>query len=245
MSKLAVLADIHGNLPALQAVIADLARREIDAVVNLGDHASGPLWPHETLALLIEQPWTQIAGNHDRLLVHQPPEQHNLSDQYAFARLSAAQREWLAGLPATAHLDGGILLCHGSPSDDTQYLLETVAHGGLRLARPAEIAERLGEVRARVLLCGHTHIQRVVRLDSAMLIVNPGSVGAPGYQDDTPEPHVVAAGSPHARYALLEERGGEVHTELVALPYDSEAAADQARRNGRPEWEAALRTGFL
>ena len=68
MTRIAVLSDIHGNLPALTAVLDDVARHAPDLVLNLGDHASGPLWPRETLELLRRQTWVQIAGNHDRTL---------------------------------------------------------------------------------------------------------------------------------------------------------------------------------
>jgi putative phosphoesterase len=245
LTTIAILADIHGNLPALHAVVDDLRHRGVETVVNLGDHASGPLWPRETLDFLMGQPWVQIAGNHDRLLVHQHPDEHNASDRYAFARISSAQKEWLRALPATIRLDGDILLCHGTPTDDSTYLLETVAHGGVRLARPSEIVGRLAGITAPLVLCGHTHIPRVVQVSDSLLVVNPGSVGAPGYKDVEPEPHVVEIGSPHARYALLERQTNEWHVELVAVAYDHLGAARQAGRNGRPEWESALRTGYL
>ena len=244
MTRIAIIADIHGNLPALQAVMADLRGRGAATVVNLGDHASGPLWPAATLDLLIEQDWVQIAGNHDRQLVSQPPEQHGESDRYAYAELSQRHREWLAALPAQAHLSHDILLCHGTPADDSVYLLETVAHGEVRLARPAEIRQRLGGAAAPIILCGHTHRPRAYTLDET-LIINPGSVGLPAYADDTPEPHAVESGSPHARYALLDATASGWQVSHIALDYDHGAAAAQAERNGRPDWAAALRTGRM
>jgi predicted phosphodiesterase len=245
MAQIAVLADIHGNLAALEAVLADLGRQPIDQVLNLGDHASGPLWPRETLALLQLQPWTQIAGNHDRQLVQIDPRMHGESDRYAFAQLGQDQLDWLRALPPTAQHTPEILLCHGTPSDDTRYLLESVDHGRARPADRPEILERLAGTRAPLLLCGHSHTARVVQLDPALLIVNPGSVGLPAYEDDTPEPHVVEAGAPHARYALIERSDSGWRVELRAVPYDHDRAADQARRNGRSDWESALRTGCL
>lgn len=244
MTRIAIISDIHGNLPALQAVIADLRTRNAARVVNLGDHASGPLWPAATLDLLIEQDWISIAGNHDRQLVSQPPEQHGASDRHAYAELTARHRAWLAALPAQAHLSHDILLCHGTPDSDSRPLLETVAHGGARLALPAEIRRRLGGEAAPIILCGHTHLPRLVQLDQT-LIINPGSVGLPAYEDDSPEPHVVENGSPHARYALLDatERGWQVA--FIALDYDHGVAAAQAERNGRSDWAAALRTGHM
>src|SRR6476646_4780731 len=113
-TAIAVVADVHGNLPALEAVVEDIGRRGIDAVINLGDHASGPLWPQETLALLMQQSWVQIGGNCDRQVVRQAPTDHGDSDRFAFERLSAAQREWLAARPATARVLDQILAFHGT-----------------------------------------------------------------------------------------------------------------------------------
>lgn len=244
MERIAVLADIHGNLPALGVVVADIVRRGITTVVNLGDHASGPLWPAATLAFLMQQPWTHIAGNHDRHLVQQEPATHGASDRYAFAQLNEAHLAWLCALPTTRHLPPDILLCHGTPSNDDQYLLETVDQGVVRLATQQEIAQRLAGIQAAVILCAHTHIPRVVHLDG-QLIVNPGSVGLPAYMDETPEPHIVATGSPLARYAIVEAHADGWCVELIALPYDHQQAAQQAQANGRPDWALALATGFL
>ena len=74
-------------------------------------------------------------------------------------------------------------------------------------------------------------------------IVNPGSVGCPGYVDDTPPAHVSEAGSPHARYALLDDSSGGWAVELIAIAYDRDRAAGRAAANGRPEWAMALATG--
>jgi putative phosphoesterase len=245
MGLLAILADIHGNLPALQAVVADVARRGIPTVVNLGDHASGPLWPAETLTFLMAQPWVHIAGNHDRQLVAQPPGSHGASDRYAFERLTAAHRSWLAALPPTIRLESDVLLVHGTPTHDERYLLETVAREQVHLAQPSTIRERLAQAQAAVVLCGHSHTPRVVQLDAGPLIVNPGSVGLPAYMDDTPEPHRVETGAPHARYAVLQQHGQAWHVDLVAVPYDYARAAQQAGKNGREDWAVALRTGKL
>jgi len=244
MTRIAIISDIHGNLPALQAVMADLRTRGAARVVNLGDHASGPLWPAATLDLLIEQDWLSIAGNHDRQLVSQPPEEHGASDRYAYAELNERHLAWLAALPAQARLSHDILLCHGTPASDSRYLLETVAHGRTHAGTPAEIRARLGVDPAPIVLCGHTHRPRSYQLDGT-LIINPGSVGLPAYEDDAPEPHVIENNAPHARYALLDatERGWQVA--FIALEYDHRAAAAQAERNGRPDWAVALRTGRM
>jgi predicted phosphodiesterase len=84
MQKIAILSDIHGNILALEKVVADIETRQVDRVFNLGDHISGPLFPKETLQFLMKQDWVHILGNHDRQLMNQDP-QHGLSDKYAFS----------------------------------------------------------------------------------------------------------------------------------------------------------------
>jgi len=244
VNRVAVISDIHGNILALEQVAADIKRRGVDAVFNLGDHVSGPLWPRETIEYLIGQDWIHIAGNHDRQIVETNPQGHGLSDRYAFQRLDEAQRQWLMALPGTIAIEEGLLLFHGSPSSDTTYLLETIEHGRGRLASRAEITRRLGGAHSPVMLCGHTHIPRAVALPGTILIVNPGSVGLPAYSDEVPHPHVLETGSPHARYAILERRAGQWNVELIMVSYDHERAAGQARRNDRPDWSAGLQTGF-
>ena len=245
MNRLAVLSDVHGNLPALEAVVADLSGREVDRVVNLGDHLSGPLWPQETADFLMGCDWVHILGNHDRWMAYQDPAQHGPSDKYAYAHTAGAARAWLASLPARVELEGGLLLFHGTPADDNAYLLETVADSRARLADPDEVRARLGGATAPVVLCGHSHVPRLVRRPDGRLALNPGSVGLQAYDDTGPEPHVIENGSPHARYAVLERQEGGWRAEFVLVSYDHESAAAQARRNGRPDWASALRTGYF
>lgn len=245
MTRFAVVSDIHGNIHALEQVIADIARRGIATVVNLGDHASGPLWPRETVDLLMAQTWTHIGGNHDRSLTHDDPGIMGPSDAYARAHLEPYHLDWLKGLPPTFQWMQGILLCHGTPSDDMAYLADTIEHGRLRRATPGELTARVNGIQARVILCGHSHTPRVVHAADGMVIVNPGSVGLQAYKDDGDHPHVVECGSPHARYAIVTIDGGACSVDHIALPYDYHAAAKHARKNGRPEWATALETGYM
>lgn len=247
MRRIALLADIHGNLPALEVVVADIERRGISEVVNLGDHVSGPLWPAETLGFLMQQPWLQIAGNGDRGVAQQPPSTHGASDRYAYERLDAVQLVWLGQLAASAAIQVGqatILLCHGTPTSDEEYLLETVAHGIAQLASVALIRQRLADATAAIVLCGHTHIPRVVSVGET-LVINPGSVGLPAYSHNLPEPHLMETGSPATRYGILEHDGATWRVELVALPYDHQRAAQHAAAAGRPDWAQALASGYV
>src|SRR5438309_10515643 len=85
-----------------------------------------------------------------------------------------------------------------------------------------------------LILCAHTHLSRAVRLRDGRSIVNPGSVGSPGYRDKHPFPHVVEAGTPHAPYAILELAGGAWQVTFRQIAYDHGAMAALARRNGQP-----------
>jgi predicted phosphodiesterase len=225
--------------------MADLARRDVDQVVTLGDHLSGPLLPRETAALLMAQPWAQIAGNHERQLLSFDPAKAGPSDRYAHERITEEQWAWLRGLKATAQIEDCVFLCHGSPRGDTEYLLETVESGRVRPATAAEIEQRMDGIVAPVVLCGHSHMPRVLRTGRGQLVVNPGSVGLPAYDDASPSYHVVETGSPDARYAVLERRASDWTVALLSVPYDFAPMADLADRNGRPDWSHALRTGFV
>jgi len=247
--RLAVVSDIHGNLPALQAVLAELRRDPVDRVVNLGDIVSGPLWPRETAALLRELAWPTIRGNHERQVLTLPVDRLGPADAFARARLAEEDLHWLAALPAALDLGDGVWCCHGTPTSDLQYFLETVTpdlgrHGspGVRAATAAEVAERRGAVNAPLVLCGHTHMPRAMH-SGGTLVVNPGSVGLPAFDDDHPHAHRMETASPHARWALVEHAaaGWQVQQRLTA--YDWESAAQRAEYNGRGDWADALRTG--
>jgi putative phosphoesterase len=251
--RLAVLADIHGNLAALEAVIADLAQRAPDEVVNLGDCVSGPLWPAETCERLMALNWPTVRGNHDRWLAAMSPDVMGPSDRFARERLGDDHLLWLGALPATLRLAPDILLCHGTPESDLAYLLDRVGDGRLLPAALEVVAERLGGSRTDLILCGHSHQPRAVRLPEEAgngLVLNPGSVGCPAYADpDADEPHVSETGSPQARYALLSlpDAGGsgEIGVEWIALDYDHASAARRARVSGRTDWEHALNSGRM
>ena len=240
--KLAVIADIHGNLPALEAVLADIARRGVTRIVNLGDCLSGPLWPRETCEVLMARGYPTVRGNHDRWVAKLAPADMPRFDRYTHGELNEAQLRWLGDLPATVRLDGNILGVHGRPDNDNRYLLEDVEQGRLVRSAADKIARRLDGNGAAVVLCGHSHQQHMVRLPNGPLVLNPGSIGLPAYRDPEGIAHVSEVGSPHARYALIGDDGTSV--ELVALAYDHASAAKRAAANGSAAWAHALETGF-
>jgi putative phosphoesterase len=244
MKKIAIISDIHGNIQALEKVVADIQRRQVETVINLGDHISGPLWPRETAQFLMRQNWVNIAGNHDTQLVVRNPATYGLTDIYTDGIIESSVREWLAAQPTSLKMDGNLFLFHSTPANDPAYMLETIANGRTHLSSLSEVQSRLNGGQGKVLLCGHSHIPRVVELPDHTLIINPGSVGLPAYSDEIPQKHIVETGSPCARYATLEKDGDNWLVDLIAIPYDFNKAADQARDNSRPDWEIALRTGF-
>jgi predicted phosphodiesterase len=241
--RIAVVSDIHGNLPALEAVVRDFRDRGVDAVVNLGDTVSGPLLALETAQFLMAEGWPTVSGNHERQMLAPGP--WGPSDGFARQRLTGPEWAWLAALQPTAQFLPEVFLCHGTPTSDVDDFLETVEPGRPRPATAAEIDQRLGPIRSEVVLCGHTHVPRAVRTGSGQLIVNPGSVGVPALEGQNPYPHVVETGSPDARYAILEQRHGRWLTALISVPYPHQAMADLAKANQRPDWEHALRYGYM
>lgn len=254
--RFAVLSDIHGNLPALEAVLADASAQAVDGHLNLGDIVSGPLWPAETADRLMPLGWPTIAGNHERQVLNQPTGQMGASDRHAAAQLQPRQRAWLASLPATLRLRDDLLLCHGTPASDLQYLMETVtpdhvrgSASGVRAATRDELLPRLGDallgVPGALILCGHTHVPRCERLTDGRMVVNPGSVGLPAYDDLHPHPHVIETGTPHARYAIVTRKADGWGVKLRKVAYDQESAARQAERHGRGDWADALRSGRM
>jgi predicted phosphodiesterase len=242
--KLAVIADIHGNAPALAAVLQDLGREAPDLVVQLGDACNGPVDPAGTAALLRGlKNVRHVRGNGDRLVAagHEPTRLESV--KFTRARLTPEDAAWLGEWPQVIQGDGW-LACHGSPWNDEEYLLERVASEGVFLRDPADIARRLGPTHVELVLCGHTHVPRVVQLTDKRLVVNPGSVGLPAYSDNEPFPHKMESGSPHARYAIVEKRPTGWRVDLRALPYDWDQAARLAEENGAPGWARALRSGL-
>jgi predicted phosphodiesterase len=242
--RIAVLSDIHGNSLALEAVIDDLRGQRVDLVVNLGDIVSGGLDPLGTIALLDKLDPITVRGNHERQLAAGMP---GLSDSWARQCLPVDVIERLNALPTSASPVPGVLAFHATPHDDLTYLLDTVDAKEVRAATAEEIAERLGEVASGwdLLLCGHTHIARKAVLPSGTIVVNPGSVGMPAYDDGVPHPHVMESGTPHARYAIVKQLSSRWEVDFRAIEYDWEAAAHQAEAHHRPDIADALRTGTV
>lgn len=243
--SIAVIADVHGNRWALEAVLDDLDRRGLRQVVNLGDSLFGPLDPAGTARIFREMDPLSIRGNQDRAIL-EPGAEEGWSPTLRRVReaLDADDLTWLEGhRPGFVRLEGGVVLCHGTPKRDDEYFAERVGVGGAEVKTPDELDAALGGVSADLILFGHSHVPRLLRTAGGALAVNPGAVGLPAYSDDHPFPHRMEAGSPHARYAILSAESGEWRVEHVALSYPWDEAAAEARRQERPDWAEWLRTG--
>ena len=240
-SPIAIIADVHGNIWALDAVLGDIQRWGIQTIINLGDHLYGPLAPRETAERIISTPMLNIQGNGDRHL-YEPSS--TLPPTVAFSKnaLHEEHLEWLRALPTTAVLDD-IFICHGTPQSDETYLLEEPSAHGSVLKSFEQISVLLGAVPQRLTLCAHSHILRTILLPDGRLIINPGSVGLPAYQEDTPFPHKMETGSPHARYAIIAKDAETYTVNHLAIMYDWHKAVAAARVNGREDWAYSLEYG--
>jgi putative phosphoesterase len=231
--RIAAIADVHGNLDALRAALAHIELvSSPDLIVNLGDHVSGPLQPRETADLLMNTAQTAIRGNHDRQLLEGSSEMGTV-DRYAAEQLDEIHLSWLRRLTPTAWIESEIFLCHGTPVSDVEYFLENPNERGSDPATREQVEDRAGDCPASLILCGHSHMPRAVRLEDGRLIVNPGSVGIPIYGGDR------ESGQPCASYAVLD-RASEWRVAFFQVKYDGEKAARIAESLGRTDWADVL-----
>jgi len=239
---LAVISDIHGNRWALEAVLEDIRKNGVKEIVNLGDVLYGPLDPAGTANLLIGKNIPTVQGNEDRLILD---ESSDVSKTLEFVRdvLQPTHLDWLKTFKPTLTLND-IILFHGEPGNDTNYLLHEVKPTGVIHRDPEVILAVLRSIPASLVICGHDHIQNTVTLPGGKMIVNPGSVGCPAFSDNKPYPHVMETGTPHARYTILERTELGWKCNQRSIDYDWYTAADEALKNGRSDWAKWLSTGF-
>lgn len=242
--RFAAIADIHGNSDALAAVLKDIAALGIDEVVNLGDHLSGPLEPVRTAEMLMARGFPSIRGDQDRHMIDlYRAGDTGRSDVRALDQVHVG---WLAAQPATLIYHDDVFLCHAAPDDDAVFWLDEVtAYGTLRQSPLARIEARAAGIDASLILCGHSHIPRIVRLSDGRLVVNPGSVGLPGYRGRPPHGYHVETGTPDACYAIAEQRLGRWSLTIRYVPYDPARMAALARRKGMHDWANAIATGWV
>jgi putative phosphoesterase len=215
--RVAALYDIHGNLPALEAALAEVEREGVDAIVVGGDIASGPPQPREVVELVQSLPNVHaIRGNADRLHDREHAGEDGLG--WLFDQLGDEQVEWLVSLPFSVVLDD-TLYVHSNPKDDTTMVTELTTDEKL-----TGLLE--GIVQSRV-VAGHTHMQLERRVGKS-LFVNAGSVGWP-YEGRT-----------GAYWAILDE-----DVELRRTDYDLEHTAALVRASGHPRAEEIAAENIL
>lgn len=228
--RIAALYDIHGNLPALEAVLDDMAREDVDRVVVGGDVLPGPM-PSETLARLVEigLPTDFIHGNGETDTLAEldgvpsrVPEAFREAVRWSGSRLDAEGvrlvRRWPATVRASVSGVGDVLFCHATPESDTEIFT--------RLTPEKDVAPFFAGVDVDLIVCGHTHMQ-FDRTVGGVRVVNAGSVGMP-------------FGEPGAYWLLI---GPGVH--LRRTDYDLEGAARRIGATSYPGVDAFVQDNLL
>ncbi|MGV8880070.1 MAG: metallophosphoesterase family protein [Sphingobacteriaceae bacterium] len=161
------------------------------------------------------------------------------------ADLSAETITWLKMLPETAVVDGLLFACHGVPESGNTYLLEQVTEEGVFVFEDEDLIIKTADVAQRIILRGHSHINRVIYLSNGKIILKPGSVGLPAYFGNGKYRFSMESMTPHARYTIIKIKGNEINTEQVNCSYDWEAASQAARLNGCEDWSSWLLHGRM
>ena len=241
---IALIADVHGNLAALDAVLDALTREQPDQIVCLGDVAATGPRPHDVVHRLRELGCDVVMGNADAELLDLPaaePETderadtHKIQDidRWGAAQLDDADRAFIASFQPTVEIALGsgrtLLCCHGSPRSYDDLITATTPD--------QELESMMAGYPAAIIAGGHTHI-RLLRACQGREIVNPGSVGL-AYQF-SPDGSVRVP--PWAEFALLSETGdGALNVDFRRLSYDRDATVRAMKERGMPHaaWWAA------
>src|SRR5919109_3226187 len=239
MQRVTIFGDIHGNLPALEAVLADIDARELTPLYCLGDLVGYGTFPNEVIATIRERNIPTLMGNYDQGVgnssddcgcAYTSPVAEALGKRsiaWTNQNTTAENKLFLRQLPAQFPLqldELRVRLVHGSPRKINEYLFAD---------RPAATLERLLDMaEADVLVCGHTHIPYHRILPSGRHVVNAGSVGKP------------KDGNPQACYIVLESIDNTLSVTFRRVPYDIELAAQRIEASDMPhEYAEMLRTG--
>lgn len=234
--RLAIISDIHGNLPALTTVLEDIETRAIDQIICLGDLVDFAPWPNEVIQLIRSRKIMTVMGNHDEriafdqgivpLAKHSPSEtaDRNKAIQHSKEAVTADNKRFLASLPRNIVLqfeDITLFCTHASPESIDEYLYEH---------EDDLLAKRLQDSHADILIIGHTHIS-FVRDISGKKVVNTGSVGRSKEPDRK------------ASYVVIDILNrSEISVEIIKLPYPVQETIDAIYKSGIPDTYAALLT---
>jgi len=246
MKTYAIISDIHGNSLALKAVLADIKSRGIKQIINLGDHFFGALEPEVVAGILRENEMLCISGNTDREILESIDTGFKKDGMDRVkADLSQQSIAWLRTLPKTETLDSLFFICHGTPESDDEYLLEKVTEKGVFVYNDEELIKKTNHIKERIILCGHSHVNRVVYLSNDKIILNPGSVGLPAYLGNGEHRFAMESMTPHAKYAIVKADGDAISIEQVLCAYDWRKASEAARKNGNEKWANFLLYGRM
>jgi putative phosphoesterase len=246
MKQFAILSDIHGNALALTAVLKDIKSRKIDTIINLGDHFFGALQPEAVADLLRAHPMTCISGNTDREILESFTKKSEKADmERVVADLSDESIAWLKTLPDTVTIDDLIFVCHGTPESDNEYLLEKVTEHGVFVYNDEELIAKTKHIKQRIILCGHSHVNRVIYLSTNKIILNPGSVGLPAYLGNGQHRFAMESMTPHAKYAIITANGDDINIEQINCTYNWNAASQQAKEHGNENFAKFLLYGRM
>ena len=241
-TRLAIFSDIHANLPAMEAVAAHIRQGGYDGIYCLGDVGGYASQPNEVQQIIMAMDCPTILGNYDEGVGFQRDDcgchyvkpfdiaMSHVSFFWTREHTTSENKAWLRELPREVRLEiegRRVLLCHGSPTSNTEYLFENRSEGYLRKF----VSGGNHDAHADVIVFGHTHVPYQRNVDGVDFI-NTGSVGRP------------KDGDLRAGYCVLTLDGDSVQAEQIRLPYDVEAAATRLIAAGLPEYFAEyLRTG--
>ena len=208
----AILSDIHGNLPALESVLEDMAQYNIDRVISLGDVSGYYPYINEVIELLREHKAINLIGNHDRYIIDNTECPRSTSANFCLTYqksvITDKNREWLAKSSPSLIVSEASFVHGGWDDPEDEYLYKI----------NASYFERFDE---KFFFCGHTHVQKHIRFTNGQYFTNPGSVGQPRDGINT------------AAYCLFDEKTGSV--ELKRVTYDIDKVANKMKTLGFEE----------
>ena len=238
--RIALLSDIHANLPAFEAVLEDLERQKPDAVYCLGDLVGYNVWPNQVIGLILKHGIVTIAGNHDlkvsKILPSEGECSKEQSSDHAYKLVGSKERDYLLTLPRHLKLEFALnndildmLLVHGSPRSINEYLLEDLPE--------QYMIEMVREFKADILCFGHSHkpYHRVINSGGSGKghyhhLINTGSVGKP------------KDGDARACYVMLTidqqvtlTNPDGIQVEFIRVKYDVEKAAQAVELSMLPD----------
>lgn len=231
--RIALLGDVHANLPALESVLAHAASLGVTAYWNIGDFVGYNAFPDQVVKRMQGRGFINIIGNYDLKVLKFPEKEHKwretkqplkwLAFKWAYENLSPESRAYLESLPEERCKrigEGNFLLVHASLVSDEEVIDKTTPRK--RLLELKQIAEHKYDTHFAAIICGHSH-QAFTRQAGDTLFINTGSVGRPG------------DGNPRAAYALLQINGSQLHVSHFRLNYDIERAIAANRKKGLPD----------